>query len=80
MSEENYEKLPEEKQKYEDFIVGLKSKIHYVYQRERKGFGHAVYQSCEFADGEPVLLLLGDTIYESAIGKTCSQQMIDTYE
>ena len=48
--------------------------------RERKGFGHAVYQSCEFADGEPVLLLLGDTIYESAIGKTCSQQMIDTYE
>lgn len=80
MSEENYDKLPEEKQRYEDFIAGLKSKITYVYQKERKGFGHAVYQSCDFADGDPVLLLLGDMIYESAIGKTCMQQMIDTYE
>ena len=80
MSEENYEKLPEEKQKYEDFISGLRSKITYVYQRERKGFGHAVFQSREFAGDDPVLLLLGDTIYESSIGKTCSQQMIDAYE
>lgn len=80
MSDENYDKLPEEKQRYEDFIAGLKSKITYVYQKERKGFGHAVYQSCEFAGGDPVLLLLGDMIYESAIGKTCMQQMIDTYE
>ncbi len=80
MSQENYDKLPEEKQKYEDFISGLKSKVTYVYQTERKGFGHAVYQSCEFAGGEPVLLLLGDMIYESTIGKTCSQQMIDAYE
>lgn len=80
MSDENYEKLPEEKQRYEDFISGLKSKITYVYQKERKGFGHAVYQSSDFAGDDPVLLLLGDMIYESAIGKTCMQQMIDTYE
>ncbi len=80
MSDENYQKLPEEKQKYEDFISGLATKITYVYQKERKGFGHAVYQSCQFADGDPVLLLLGDMIYESYIGKTCSQQLIDAYE
>ena len=45
--------------------------IHYAYQDERRGFGHAVYQSRDFAEGEPVLLLLGDMIYESYIGKTC---------
>lgn len=80
MSEENYSKLPEDKKKYEDNIVAIGKRITYVYQKERKGFGHAVYQSCEFAADEPVILLLGDMVYESYIGKTCSQQLIDAYE
>lgn len=80
MSRENYEKLPDDKKKYEDFITQMGKKVTYVYQKERKGFGHAVYQSCQFANNEPVLLLLGDMIYDSTIGKTCSQQLIDAYE
>ena len=80
MSKENYDKLPEDKQKYEDNLVKIGRMIHYAYQDERRGFGHAVYQSRDFAEGEPVLLLLGDMIYESYIGKTCSSQLIDCYE
>ena len=80
MSDENYDKLPQDKQAYENRLVEIGKKIHYVYQKERKGFGHAVYQSREFAAGKPVLLLLGDMIYESFIGETCSDQLIKCYE
>ncbi len=80
LSKEHYEKLPEEKRKYEDLLESLSSKITYVYQKERKGFGHAVLQCREFTNGEPVLLLLGDMIYHSNIDKNCMEQMIDAYE
>ena len=80
LSEEHYEKLPEDKRKYEDLLESIKNKITYVYQKERKGFGHAVYQCREFTEGEPVLLLLGDMIYHSNQDKNCMEQMIDSYE
>ncbi len=51
-----------------------------MYQEEKRGFGHAVYQSVEFAAGEPVLLLLGDTIYRSNSNKSCTQQFIEAFE
>ena len=80
LSKEHYEKLPEEKRKYEDLLESLSSKITYVYQKERKGFGHAVFQCRDFTNGEPVLLLLGDMIYHSNTDKNCMEQMIDAYE
>lgn len=80
LSEEHRSKLPEEKRFYEDKIIRIGKKIKYVYQKERKGFGHAVYQCREFTKGEPVLLLLGDTIYESYGPKNCMSQLIDAYE
>lgn len=80
MADENYDKLSKDKQAYENHLVEIGKKIHYVYQKERKGFGHAVYQSRDFAAGEPVLLLLGDMIYDSFIGETCSSQLIKCYE
>ena len=61
-------------------LESLKDKITYVYQKERKGFGHAVYQCHDFANNEPVLLLLGDMIYHSNSEKNCMSQMIDAYE
>ena len=54
--------------------------MKFVYQNEKRGFGHAVYQSVEFATGEPVLLLLGDTIYRSNTNKSCTQQFIEAFE
>lgn len=80
LSEEHRSKLPAEKRFYEDKILRIGKKITYVYQKERRGFGHAVYQCREFTKGQPVLLLLGDMIYESYGPKSCMSQLIDAYE
>ena len=72
-------KLPNDRQDYADRIVEMRQHITFVYQRERRGFGHAVWLTKEFAAGSPVLLLLGDFIYESDIPISCSRQIIDAY-
>ena len=61
-------------------ILAIGKRLHYVYQREKRGFGHAVYQAAEFAGNEPVMLLLGDTLYRSASNKPCALQLIEEYE
>ena len=73
------EKLPEEKQQYADLIETFSNKITYVIQKEKKGFGHAVWLTRSFADEEPVLLLLGDFIYKSYTDDRCCKQMLDAY-
>ncbi len=80
LSEEHRNKLPADKRDYEDLVVRIGRKITYVYQKERKGFGHAVYQCREFTKDEPTLLLLGDMIYESFTSETCMTQLINAYE
>ena len=37
--------------------------VTFAVQHEQEGYGHAVYQSREFATGEPVLLCLGDHLF-----------------
>ena len=80
LPKDHYNKLPDDKKKYEDIIESLQRHITYVVQKEKLGFGHAVFQSCVFAADEPVLLLLGDMIYNTSSEKNCMQQMIDVYE
>ncbi len=41
-------------------------RLHFVVQRKQEGYGHAVFQSREFAGGEPVLLCLGDHLFRGA--------------
>ena len=80
ISNEHYEKLSLPMRKYEKRIKSIASKIEFVYQDEQKGFGHAVYQAEKFANGDPVLLLLGDTIYRSNNGVPCTKQLIEVYK
>ena len=80
LSEEHLHKLNPEAQEYENRILDIGKRLRYVYQHEKRGFGHAVYQAAEFAGNEPVLLLLGDTIYRSTTNKPCALQMIEEYE
>lgn len=80
LPEEHLEKLSKERRAYENRIVELGNRITFVYQKERLGFGHAVYQCREFTENEPVLLLLGDMIYESYEEKNCIQQVVETFE
>lgn len=80
LSDDHLRKLNPEAQEYENHILDIGKKLHYVYQREKRGFGHAVYQAAQFAGNEPVLLLLGDTLYRSDTNKPCALQMIEDYE
>ena len=80
LSDEHLRKLNKEAQEYENHILDIGKRLHYVYQHEKRGFGHAVYQTAEFAAGEPVLLLLGDTLYRSKTNKPCALQIIEEYE
>lgn len=80
LSEEHLRKLNVEAQEMEAHILDIGKRLHYVYQREKRGFGHAVYQAAQFAGNEPVLLLLGDTLYRSDSNKLCALQMVEEYE
>lgn len=80
LPEEHLRKLNSEAQEMEARILDIGKRLHYVYQKEKRGFGHAVYQAAQFAGNEPVLLLLGDTIYRSNSNKPCALQMVEEYE
>lgn len=53
----------------------LAKRISYAFQYEQDGYGHAVFQSRDFAAGEPVLLCLGDHLFRGG-RVSCPQQLI----
>ncbi|MBN1503707.1 MAG: NTP transferase domain-containing protein [Candidatus Eisenbacteria bacterium] len=46
--------------------------VTYVEQRDRKGLGHAVHMTEAHVKGAPVLIVLGDTIFEADLSKVVS--------
>ena len=80
LPQEHFCKLNPEMQEYENRILAIGKKLRYVYQKEKRGFGHAVYQAADFVNNEPVLLMLGDTLYRTDSNKPCALQMIEKYE
>jgi UTP-glucose-1-phosphate uridylyltransferase len=80
LPEEHFSKLSNEMRKYENLIRTIGERIIYKIQSARLGFGHAVSLCGDFSAGEPVLLLLGDTVYTSAKKENCTQQLIEIYE
>lgn len=80
LTDEHVRKLSPHCREYTNRILDIGKRLTYVYQYEKRGFGHAVYQAVEFTRNEPVLLLLGDTLYRSYGNKTCTLQLIEEYE
>lgn len=80
LTEEHYLKLSAEKAAYEERIGTMRDHITFVHQKERLGFGHAIWQAKSFADHDPVLLLLGDFVYRSNTDTDCCRQVIDAYK
>ena len=74
------DRLPENVRHYYRTIHELGRKIHFVVQKEKRGFGHAVYQARRFLDREPAVLLLGDFLYKSNNGVSCTRQTMDAFE
>lgn len=80
LSKEHLSKLSPAALDYENHIQNIGKRLQYVIQTEKLGFGHAVYQTRDFAGNEPVLLMLGDTLYRSATNKPCALQLIENFE
>jgi UTP--glucose-1-phosphate uridylyltransferase len=55
------------------------AQITFARQETQEGYGHAVYQSRNFAAGEPVLLCLGDHLFRGD-RETCHCQLLRAYE
>ena len=72
-------KLSPELLEYESKIQRIGKRIKYVYQKEKLGVGHAVSLCEEFADGEPVLLVLGDQLYKSFTNMSCTEQFLNSF-
>ncbi|MCE5213369.1 MAG: UTP--glucose-1-phosphate uridylyltransferase GalU [Methanobacterium sp.] len=51
--------------------------IYYVRQKKQKGLGDAISCAKNHIDGEPFVVLLGDTITQSKI--PCTKQLMDTF-
>ena len=60
-------------------IKKIARRVAFAYQPDPRGFGDAVFRTRAFAGGEPVLLMLGDTLYRSAVGTPCAAQLADAY-
>ena len=80
LSLDHFSKLSKQMQDYETKINRIAGKLRFEYQDEKLGFGHAVYQARRFTEGEPVLMLLGDTIYQSHSAIQCTKQLINTFD
>lgn len=80
LSEDYLRKLDSNEFDYDFNLLRIGSKISYVIQEELKGFGHAVYLCKDFVKEDPVLMILGDTYYDSNIDETCIMQIVNYYD
>ena len=62
-----------------DRLGEIGERLHFAIQAEPEGFGHAIYCARDFAAGEPVMILLGDHLYISESGVSCTKQLADVY-
>jgi UTP--glucose-1-phosphate uridylyltransferase len=53
-------------------------RICFAVQEYPEGFGHAVYQSKAFANGDPILLCLGDHLFRGG-KESCHSQLVRAY-
>jgi UTP--glucose-1-phosphate uridylyltransferase len=75
---ERLEKYPDLAQEAERMQASL-DRVSFAVQEHPEGFGHAVYQSKSFANGDPVLLCLGDHLFRGG-NESCHSQLIQAYE
>jgi len=77
---ENFNKLSRENQQYSGYLLDVGRRVSVVTQDAQEGFGHAVYCGRDWVKDEPFLLMLGDHLYSSDIGRSCVEQMLDVYQ
>ncbi len=59
-------------------MCAVMGRISFAVQERQEGYGHAVYQSKTFANGDPILLCLGDHLFRGKV--SCHSQLIQAYQ
>lgn len=54
--------------------------VHFVWQKELRGLGDAIYCARHHVGGEPFAVLLGDTIVQSENGVPVTRQLMEAFE
>jgi len=75
-----YNEINKNKIKYDLELQKIYKKLKFINAKKSKGFGYTVSLFKKFANNEPVLLLLGDTLYKSNTSISCTEQLIKAYE
>lgn len=76
---EVFAKLSEENQILSRRILQAGNKVHFLYQDEQKGLGHALLQAAKWLGDNPFLLILGDHYFTSNNSKSCTAQLLEAY-
>ena len=56
----------------------LASSMKFIPQSQPLGYGHAVHCAADFTGDDPFLLMVGDHLYTSRIGQSCTAQLLET--
>ena len=68
---------PGDEAAYRAAAVGHAHRLQFVEQPAPLGYGHAVQCARNFTSDDPFLLLVGDHLYVSRMGKNCAQQLVE---
>lgn len=71
---------PGDENAYAEAAGPLVSRMRFIPQTEPLGYGHAVHCAAGFTGGEPFLLMVGDHLYTSRAGESCTAQLLSTAE
>lgn len=74
--------ISREKPALESYLsrADLPLEFDFVIQEEQLGLGHAVLHGAEFAEGEPVMVALGDSLIEGSVEVSPLRRMVGLYE
>jgi UTP--glucose-1-phosphate uridylyltransferase len=71
---------PGDEPAYADAAGPLAGRMRFIPQKKALGYGHAVHCAAEFTGGDPFLLMVGDHLYTSRAGESCTAQLLATAE
>lgn len=71
---------PADEEAYQAIVDNPSAQITFIPQKERLGYGHAVYCAHEFTAEEPFLHLVGDHLYVSRSEQGCAEHLVAVAE
>lgn len=68
---------PGDERAYADTAGENAGRLHFVFQQEPLGYGHAIHCAADFVGDDAFLHLVGDHLYVSRQERSCARQLVD---